>query len=113
VERAHGLPIAARQEALGDSRRRCDNVYEVQQLVLEIDGRLGHEGWSGRVRDGLRDRAAARRGRLTVRGYWTDVAATPCEFADEVATLLRLRGWIGTPRPCRRRECAVRARLAA
>jgi hypothetical protein len=112
VECAHGLPPATRQAVLGEARR-CDNLYEAQQLVLEVDGRLGHEGWSGRVRDGIRDRAAAREGRLTVRGYWTDVAVTPCAFAEEVAGLLQLRGWRGSPRPCRRRDCSLRLRRAA
>lgn len=112
VERAHGLPAATRQAVLGHSRR-CDNLYENQQLVLEVDGRLGHEGWSGRVRDGIRDRAAAREGRLTVRGYWTDVACTPCAFADEVGSLLQLRGWRGSPLPCRRRDCHLRLQTTA
>ncbi|MFM6852068.1 MAG: hypothetical protein ACKOVB_23490 [Terrabacter sp.] len=97
VERAHGLPVATRQAVLGQNRR-CDNLYADEQLVLEVDGRLGHEGWGGRVRDGVRDRAAARQGRLTVRAYWPDVAVAPCEFAEEVGFLLRLRGWRGTPR---------------
>ncbi len=88
VERAHGLPTATRQAVLGQDRR-CDNLFEAQQLVLEVDGRLGHEGWAGRVRDGVRDRAAAREGRLTARVFWTDVAVTPCALADEVGVLLR------------------------
>lgn len=112
VERAHGLPVATRQVVLGQNRR-CDNLYADQHLVLEIDGRLGHEGWTGRVRDGVRDRAAARQGRLTVRGYWPDVAVAPCTFAEEVGFLLRLRGWRGAPRACRRRGCALRRARAA
>ncbi len=112
VERAHALPTAVRQAVLGQARR-CDNLYTDQQLVLEIDGRLGHEGWAGRVRDGRRDRASALEGRLTVRGYWTEVAATPCAFADEVGSLLQVRGWRGSPRPCRRRDCVLRLTRAA
>jgi hypothetical protein len=112
VERGHGLPAAVRQAVLGEARR-CDNLYEAQQLVLEVDGRLGHEGWSGRVRDGSRDRAAARKGRLTVRGFWTDVASTPCAFAEEVGVLLQLRGWRGSARPCRRPGCSLRLTRAA
>ena len=112
VERAHGLPTALRQCAIGE-RSRCDNLYEAQQVILEVDGRLNHEGWSARVRDGIRDRASARRGRLTVRVFWTDVAVTPCALAEEVSALLRSRGWTGSPRTCRRRGCVVGARTAA
>ena len=112
VERVHGLPTATRQAVVGRSRR-CDNLYEPEQLVLEVDGRLGHEGWSGRVRDGRRDRASARTGRLTVRAFWSDVAVTPCDLAEEVAALLSTRGWRGAPRPCRRAGCTVRARGVA
>ena len=112
VERVHGLPTATRQAVLGQDRR-CDNLYEAQQLVLEVDGRLGHEGWAGRVRDGVRDRAAARQGRLTARVFWSDVAVTPCDLADEVGVLLQVRGWTGSARPCRRRACAVGLRAAA
>ncbi|GAA2475651.1 hypothetical protein [Terrabacter carboxydivorans] len=112
VERAHGLPAAVRQYDLGD-RRRCDNLYLAEQLVLEVDGRLAHEGWGARVRDGIRDRASARVGRLTVRAFWTDVAVTPCALAVEVADLLRIRGWTGSPRACRRQGCAVALEAAA
>ncbi len=93
--------------------RRCDNLYEAQLLILEVDGRLGHEGWAGRVRDGLRDRAAARHGRLTVRVFWTDVAVAPCDLAVEVGALLNVRGWSGAARPCRRPGCGVRRPTAA
>ena len=107
VEGAHGLPVATRQSPTGQGGRR-DNEYEEYTLVVEVDGRLGHEGWSGRRRDGRRDRQAARTGRLTVRVYWDEIVSTPCALAVEVAELLAARGWAGRPRPCRRRGCAVR-----
>ncbi len=112
VERAHGLPTALRQQHIG-SGRRCDNLYETEQVVLEVDGRIGHEGWGARVRDGIRDRGSARQGRVTVRVFWTDVAVTPCELAAEVGDLLRGRGWPGLLRPCRRRGCSSALRTAA
>lgn len=112
VERAHGLPTALRQYDLGD-RRRCDNLYLAEQLVLEVDGRLGHDGWHARVRDGIRDRRSARDGRLTVRAFWSDVAVKPCELAVEVGDLLRARGWPGSVRSCRRRDCPVALTRAA
>ena len=108
VERAHGLPGAVRQQPTGDGGRR-DNVYEELGLVVEVDGRLGHEGWDGRRRDGRRDRRAARSGRLTVRVFWDELVQSPCDLAVEVGELLRSRGWTGAPGACRRRSCAVRA----
>ena len=108
VERAHGLPGAVRQQPTGDGGRR-DNVYEEFGLVVEVDGRLGHEGWDGRRRDGRRDRRAARSGRLTVRVFWDELVQSPCDLAVEVGELLRSRGWTGAPAACRRRSCAVRA----
>ena len=107
VEQAHGLPTAVRQQPTGDGGRR-DNVYEESRLVVEVDGRLGHEGWDGRRRDGRRDRRAAASGRLTVRVFWDEIVQTPCELALEIGGLLRSRGWLGSPTACRRRGCAVR-----
>lgn len=108
VERAHGLPAGTRQVAgLRGPRRVHDTVYEELGVVVEVDGRLGHEGWSDRVRDGRRDRASAGEGRFTTRVFWPDVAVTPCTTAVEVGEVLRARGWRGDPRRCRRRCCAV------
>jgi hypothetical protein len=107
VEDAHGLPTAVRQEPTGDGGRR-DNVYAEYALVVEVDGRLGHEGWDGRRRDGRRDRRAARSGRLTVRVFWDELVQSPCDLAVEVGELLRSRGWTAAPRACRRGSCTVR-----
>lgn len=112
VERAHGLPEGRRQAPAGGLRRR-DNEYDTVQVVVEIDGRLAHAGWSAQQRDGRRDREAARSGRLTVRGYWTDVAVTPCAFALDLGDIFGVRGWPGPIRPCRRVGCAVAGRSAA
>ncbi len=109
VERAHGLPRAARQVPgrVGPARIH-DNVYDDFATVVEVDGRLGHERWSDRVRDGRRDRSAGREGRFTTRVFWPDVAMSPCDTAADIAAILRVRGWTGQPRHCRRRDCAVR-----
>jgi hypothetical protein len=112
VERAHELPTAVRQHDLGD-RRRCDNLYVDEQVVVEVDGRLAHDGWRARVRDGIRDRASLRVGRLTARVFWSDVAVTPCELAAELGDLLQTRGWIGSARRCRRRGCTIAESKAA
>ena len=54
-----------------------DVAYEDQRVLVELDGRLGHQG-AARVDDGIRDRRSATQGWLTVRGFWVDVAVTPC-----------------------------------
>ncbi len=112
VERAHGLPRAVRQQASDRGRRRFhDNEYEGLGLIVEVDGRLGHEQWEDRVRDGRRDRQLLGADRTSARVFWADVALTPCDTAREVAAILQHRGWAGRPHPCRRRGCPVGRRV--
>lgn len=106
VERAHGLPEGRRQAPARGQRRR-DNAYDDVEVVVEIDGRLAHAGWAGQQRDGRRDREAAMSGLLTVRGYWPDVAITPCMFAIELVGIFLARGWSGQAHPCRQGNCQV------
>jgi very-short-patch-repair endonuclease len=108
VERAHGLPRSVRQDPSDIGRRRFhDFAYEEFTLVVEVDGRLGHEAWSDRVRDGRRDRQLLTTSRLTARVFWTDVAVTPCDTAGEIGAILRSRGWAGAPHRCRRADCSL------
>ncbi|MGO4343609.1 type IV toxin-antitoxin system AbiEi family antitoxin domain-containing protein [Pedococcus sp. 2YAF34] len=108
VERAHGLPRSVSQSPSDLGRRRWhDHEYTAYRLVVEVDGRLGHEQWSDRVRDGRRDRLLLGQGRTTTRVFWNDVAVTPCQTAHDIAAILGARGWSGTARPCRRHGCAV------
>ena len=107
VERAHGLPQARRQVVHGRSRH--DNEYEPWGLVVEVDGRLGHERWDDRVRDGQRDRAVLGTARSVTRVFFSDIAVTPCRTAGDVAAILTVRGWPGRARRCRRPGCAVAA----
>jgi hypothetical protein len=107
VERAHGLPIARRQTS--GERARHDNEYDRWRLIVEVDGRLGHESWSDRVRDGRRDRRVLGTDKAVTRVFFADVAVTPCRTAAEVASILRTRGWRGAPRRCRRVSCVVGA----
>jgi len=109
VEQAHGLPRATRQVVSDSVRRRFhDNGYEDFRLIVEVDGRLGHERWTDRVRDGQRDRQVLTGDTVTSRVFWSDVALTPCQTAAELGAVLRARGWKGAPRPCRRKACVIR-----
>jgi len=108
VERAHGLPRALRQSPSRVGRHRWhDNEYVEQRLIVEVDGRLGHERWADRVRDGRRDRQLLSTARLTTRVFFGDVATDPCSTASEIAAILVSRGWHGRPRRCRRVGCTV------
>ena len=102
VERRHGLPESERQvpftKADGTPGRR-DRLYRECGLIVELDGRLGHEG-DDVQKDRARDRAAAVAGRQTLRFGWIDIRGMSCTSAGEVATVLQVRGWSGTPRPC-------------
>ena len=109
VERAHGLPVGRRQRPTpGGGAQRHDIGYDEQRVLVELDGRLAHEGFEAQQRDGRRDRRGATRGWLTIRAYWTDVAVTPCELAVDVDAVLVSRGGTSDLRPCRKGTCVVR-----
>jgi len=101
VERPHGLPQALRQTltVAGGRRRRTDNDYEPYGLVVELDGRLGHEG-PGAFRDRTRDNDTTIGGKATLRFGWADVDSRPCDVAQDVAGVLWSRGWRGTLTRC-------------
>lgn len=97
VERAHALPTADRQ-----IRRRGTEIdirYRRQQLLIELDGKLGHAG-SGKFRDMRRDNRATEEALASLRYGYADVTGDPCGVAAQVAFVLRLRGWQGEPTIC-------------
>ncbi|MCW2810824.1 MAG: hypothetical protein JWP61_1282 [Friedmanniella sp.] len=99
VERPHGLPRGVRQQRrIGQVR---DVGYEAYAVVVELDGRLGHDG-TDRFRDMWRDNATAASGEVTLRYGFGDVTTRPCEVAAQVAVVLRGRGWTGLGRSCPR-----------
>ncbi|GAA4403508.1 hypothetical protein GCM10023168_15100 [Fodinibacter luteus] len=97
VERPHGLPPATIQRP--DGSRRRDFEYEEWLVVVEVDGRLGHEGESVAF-DRRRDRQAAGTGRVTLRAGWVDVEGDPCGLAVDVHAALRARGYPGSVLAC-------------
>lgn len=101
VERAHGLPRGLRQNPSHDHRSWRDILYNPYRLVVELDGRLGHEG-EGRFRDMRRDNVATLAGEATLRYGYYDVTSSPCVVAFQVAAALTLRGWSGILRRCPR-----------
>lgn len=102
ILRAHELPTGrgqAREVQRGALILR-DRVIDGYGIVIEFDGRLGHDDPSGRFRDHRRDNAVTLSGRATLRFGWVDVHREACEAAAQVAEVLRLRGWLGQLRPC-------------
>lgn len=108
VELAHGLPRARMQVLDGSSRR--DFEYEEWGVVVEVDGRLGHEG-EHLAHDRRRDRRVASRGRVSLRAGWFEVEGDACGLTVDIVLTLRSRGARVTVRPCAS-GCVV-GRLAA
>lgn len=102
VERAHGLPRPDRQrrERTEDGIVYRDVAYRRYRLVIELDGRIGHELSTDRWDDQDRDLLVATKDVMTLRLGWRHAQATPCRTAARLALVLRRRGWRGTPRPC-------------
>ena len=104
VERAHGLPAGRRQAPTARRRGWRDVLYEAFGLVVELDGRLGHEG-AASFRDMDRDNLALLDGLATLRFGTADLVGRPCEVAHQVGHVLSGRGWTGLVSRCPR--CAL------
>lgn len=107
VERAHGLPASVRQRlvVVGGASTYRDAEYDEFGVVVELDGRVAHEGLRAQARDVERDIDAAISGQVTIRPGWRHVLE-PCRLAESVGSLLRARGWTGHVTPCGE-DCAT------
>lgn len=92
VERPHGLPKGDRQTSHPDLPYQQDVRYKRFGLIVELDGRLGHEG-EGRFRDMNRDNRHALRAELTLRFGYFDVTNRACAVAYQVFLALEQRGY--------------------
>jgi len=102
VERAHDLPRGERQvrESTEQGTVYRDVRYRAFRVLVELDGRLGHEGFGERAADLTRDLLSAAGDQLTVRIGWHQSEFEPCATAAAIGTVLRNRGWTGTVKPC-------------
>ncbi|MFI7066966.1 hypothetical protein ACIBL3_38620 [Kribbella sp. NPDC050124] len=101
VERAHGLPDAARQvrATRGTAVNYRDVDYLAYDLIVELDGRAGHADAASSWRDMHRDDVATLQGKTTLRfGY--QLVTDPCTAASQIGAALALRGWPGPLTPC-------------
>ncbi len=103
VARAHGLPPGQHQvratSFTGGTAYR-DVVYREQGVLIELDGRLGHEDESAVFRDQFRDNDAALSGLATLRFGWLAVVGGRCQVAIQVERILQRGGWTGNAQPC-------------
>lgn len=101
VERAHGLPRAARQirSASTVGVRYRDAQYG-DRLVVELDGRMHHDSVAARNKDFERDLDAAVHGQSTVRLTYQQVFERPCQTAAKVAQVMRRHGMAVSGHPC-------------
>lgn len=101
VERPHGLPTGSRQRRVTAGRTAAyrDVDYRRHGVVVELDGRLGHEEQVDRWADMDRDIDAVVCGDVTLRAGWRQTLS-PCRLAVAVGRLLVARGWRGRPVPC-------------
>lgn len=102
VERAHGLPRAERQvrEHTADGVVYRDATYRQYGVVVELDGRLGHELSRDRWNDQDRDLLVAAEAVVTLRLGWRHCDQTPCRTASRLGRVLQRRGWTGRPHGC-------------
>lgn len=101
VERAHGLPRAARQTRGASRTSVTYRDADYGGLVVELDGRAWHDSVAQRDRDADRDLVAVATGSATVRLTWGQVFDRSCWTAGQIARLLGAR-----PRRCAPR-CTV------
>ena len=90
VERAHGLPGAAKQVKYikpDGSRGYRDRYYEEYKLIVELDGKQYHPP-EHRGRDQDRDNDAAATVGSTLRYGWVDVTSKRCDSARQVHAAL-------------------------
>jgi hypothetical protein len=109
VERPHGLPTGARQRRVKPGRTIAyrDVEYLDRRTVVELDGRLGHEGVLDRWKDFDRDIDGLVSGDVTLRAGWAQVLH-PCRLAAAISAVLVARGWDRSPHPCGP-ACAISA----
>jgi hypothetical protein len=100
VERPHGLPKGSRQQSRSGLPYMTDVDYVEFGLIVELDGRAGHEG-IGRFRDMDRDNRHALLDATTLRFGHYDLASRPCAVAFQVYCALAGRGYVEVFLRCR------------
>jgi hypothetical protein len=93
VERPHGLPKGSRQQSRSGLPYMTDVDYKEFGLIVELDGRAGHEG-IGQFRDMHRDNRHVLVDATTLRFGHYDLGSRPCAAAFQVYCVLAGRGYL-------------------
>lgn len=101
VERAHGLPAGLRNVSVSRGTR-TDVVYVEYGVLVELDGRLGHQDAGSAFRDLDRDNRHVLSGSPTLRYGSADVRGRFCDVARQVGFVLIDKGWPGPLLACPR-----------
>lgn len=109
VERSHGLPAPQRQAPTTVGRKGFRDVdYPEWGVVVELDGRAGHDDPAARDRDMERDLdALVGAARITARLGWGQASTRPCRTAGKIGRLLRRGGWPGEVTACTSPDCTA------
>jgi very-short-patch-repair endonuclease len=86
--RLGGLPTPRLQvEVITDTgKKRGDLGYDDCDLIIELDGRKGHERWVDVVKDLPRQNAITNAGRRVLRFGWYDVLFQPERYLSTIRT---------------------------
>lgn len=68
-----------------------DFAWEVERLIVELDGRRWHAVTTAQERDRRRDRLAVAHGWVVLRFGWQEIVERPNQVANEVRWMLRTR----------------------
>jgi Transcriptional regulator, AbiEi antitoxin len=110
VEQPHGLPRGSRQQSRSGLPYQTDVDYDAYGLIVELDGRAGHEG-IGHFSDMDRDNRHILVNARTLRFGSYDLLARPCGVAFQVYSALVRQGYLETFVRCRHCMAATEADL--
>lgn len=87
---AAGIGAPSRQVAVGDEVPigRVDLLFPSARLILEVDSRTWHDGWSATVEDRRRDARLMAAGWIVLRVTYWQLTHEPAEFTSNLKAIL-------------------------
>jgi len=86
----YGIEIPAKQVNVGGDEwiGRIDFIYRHARLIIELDGRVGHDAELDRTRDRLRDRSLTAAGWRVMHVKWEDLVLDPAGVIADIRAAL-------------------------